>query len=215
MKKMAKQISGIMSQMKAQLANMPPQQRKMMEDMLKKKMPQLNKQVAPKKYVFKKMKSGVKVGKWSTTQYSSTLNGKKQSEFFVSNWRALGLTEDPKPVAIELSKTMEEMLSSLKSSVKHLGGDNSMVSGAKEWMKYGIPVKVISFKNGKATGVNLLKEVKNISHKKGTFLPPKGYSKQKEPNGEYGYGYGWKIILFNHLSAFTSVSSSLFFINMS
>jgi len=186
MQKMSKKLSTIMQQMQAQLANMPADQRKMMEQMLKGQMPAglVNGKGAKekkKKYTFKKVKSGVVIGDWPTTKYISYIDGVKNAEFYAANWKALALKEDPTVIAIELSKTLSQMFSSLQKSFKGVAQGQAAFENAQGWMKYGIPIKVVTFKKGKVAATTLMTEVKSSRLSKAIFLPPKNYKKKKSP----------------------------------
>ena len=78
MKQMGQQMSGMMAQMQAQMKNMPPEQRAMMEKMMKGKMPQAAAAAAPKT-VYTAKGSG-SVNGFSCTRYEGDLSGVKESE---------------------------------------------------------------------------------------------------------------------------------------
>ena len=71
MKQMAQQMSGMMAQMQAAMKNMPPEQRAMMEKMMKGKMPQA---AAPAPKTVYTAKGGGSVKGFSCTKYEGDLS---------------------------------------------------------------------------------------------------------------------------------------------
>ena len=75
MKQLAQQMSGMMAQMQAAMKNMTPEQRAMMEKMMKGKMPQAA--AAAPKTVYTAKGSG-SVNGFSCTKYEGDLSGEKE-----------------------------------------------------------------------------------------------------------------------------------------
>jgi len=179
--KTAKKVQVFADKMKKQIAKMSPQHRKMMLEMMSGKVSDPSKSPAKeKKFTLKKIKSGVKVGKWSTTQYASYLDGVKKSDLYFTGWKKLGLKKDPTALAMELSRTLSTLFGNApamrKTPQKH-----AMFNQAENWLKHGIPIKIVNFRNGKVTKTSIVTEVKNSNFSAKTFVPPKGYAKKKNP----------------------------------
>ncbi|MEF9426383.1 MAG: DUF3617 domain-containing protein, partial [Candidatus Mariimomonas ferrooxydans] len=88
-KKIKGQMDEAMRMMQEQMKNMPPEQRAMMEQMMKgKTIP-----TQPEKTVFKKVASGVKVGKWKCNTYKGYLRGELTEEVCSTSWKKLGIKQ--------------------------------------------------------------------------------------------------------------------------
>lgn len=162
---LANTMDAALKQMQEQLAKLPPEQRKMMEDMLKQNMPGAG---AQGKTTYKKTGSG-KVGSWSCEKYESYQDGKKKAEMCVVDPQLLGFSEADFKALKDLAKPFEKLAKDLGSMLPQDG-----VDGAPK----GAPVKSTVFEDGKAKSESLIKEVKKEGVSPALFEVPKGFAKK-------------------------------------
>lgn len=146
-------------QMAAQMEKMPPEQRKMMEDMMKKMMPGGD---APKTE-FKSMGNGGKINGWNTVKYEAIREGEKRSDIWLADFSAVGVTEADFAPFKHMSKYFEKF-----------APDN-------EWklQDKGMPVKTITYKDGKPEFQTEVKSVKKEAQPAALFEVPAGFALKK------------------------------------
>lgn len=162
---LANTMDAALKQMQEQLAKLPPEQRKMMEDMMKENMPGAGSQG---KTTFKKTGSG-KVGSWSCEKYESWQAGAKKAEMCVVDPQLLGFSEADFKALKDLAKPFEKLAKDMGSMLPQDG-----LEGAPK----GAPVKSTVFENGKAKSETLIKEVKKETVSPAQFEVPKGFAKK-------------------------------------
>jgi len=152
MKQLAEQMSGAMAQMNAAMKNMPPEQRAMMEKMMKGKMPQAA--AAAPKTVYTAKGSG-SVNGFSCTKYEGDRNGVKESEVCAALPAQLKLSASDMQIFEKMREFSNSLLSSLANSpVKISVPTNSFEAGYE-----GFPVQKTEFENGQPTHRGELKSV--------------------------------------------------------
>ncbi len=170
-----KQIKSQMDQatrmMQEQIKNMPPEQRAMIEEMMKgQAMPA---PAEPEKTVFKKVASGVKVGKWKCDTYKGYRGGRLTEEVWTTSSKNLGIGQKDFRVMQSMAEFMSE-LSPEAASLFSVGSD--------EWKKKqgypGIPVRIISYSKGKKAFQMEIQDVKKRRINPSRFNLPKGLTKQ-------------------------------------
>lgn len=146
-------------QMAAQMEKMPPEQRKMMEDMMKKMMPGAD---APKTE-FKTTGSGGKINGWNTVKYEAIREGAKRSDIWLADFNAVGVSEADFAPFRHMSKYFEKF-----------APDN-------EWklQDKGMPVKTITYKDGKPEFQTEVKSVKKEPQAASLFEVPAGFTMKK------------------------------------
>ncbi|MBI2377569.1 MAG: DUF4412 domain-containing protein [Deltaproteobacteria bacterium] len=93
MKKAGEAMGGAMAQMQAQMAAMPPEQRKMMEQMMAGRgMPPPGAQESKREYKANGKKD--KVNGFATQGYDALRDGKPDAELWVADWKAVELRQD-------------------------------------------------------------------------------------------------------------------------
>jgi hypothetical protein len=149
-----------MKKMKAQLAQMPPEQRKMMEDMMAKMY--AGGPEAPKTE-FRKTGSGGKINGWSTDKYEAVREGGKKSDIWVSEYKTLGISESEVHVFKDLARYFEK------------------IAPTSEWQisDKGMPVKSLTYKDGKPEFQMEVKEVKKENQPASLFEVPAGMTQKK------------------------------------
>ena len=162
--KMAGAVSQAMQQMKAQLKNMPPAQRKMMEDMMKKQGMDINMDsaVSVKPPTYKKVKSGVKINGFTADEYSAYKNNQKTMEGWFVSPSKVGLKKSDMAVFKKLGKFFSK-ISQGRSVMSNFDDENSP----------GYPVKQIVFTDGQPTMEMEVKKVERATFGPDAFrLPP-------------------------------------------
>jgi hypothetical protein len=153
MKQMGQQMSAAMAQMQAAMKNMPPDQRAMMEKMMKGKMPQAA--AAAPKTVYTAKGSG-SVNGFSCTKYEGDLSGVKESEVCAALPAQIKLT----PADLQIFEKMKQFSSSLLSALANSPVHISVPSGYGCEEGYeGFPIQKIDFENGQATKRSELKSI--------------------------------------------------------
>jgi len=153
MKQMGQQMSAAMAQMQAAMKNMPPDQRAMMEKMMKGKMPQAA--AAAPKTVYTAKGSG-SVNGFSCTKYEGDLSGVKESEVCAALPAQIKLT----PADLQIFEKMKQFSSSLLSALANSPVHISVPSGYGFEEGYeGFPIQKIDFENGQATKRSELKSI--------------------------------------------------------
>jgi hypothetical protein len=158
-----------MRMMQEQMKKMPPEQRAMMEQMMKgKAMP-----AQPEKKVFKKVASGVMAGKWKCDKYEGYRGGQLTEEVWTTSWKNLGIEQKDFRVMQSMGEFMSE-LSPDAASQFNVGSD--------EWEEKqgypGVPVRTISYSMGQKVSQNEIQEIKKEQIDSSLFELPKGLTKQ-------------------------------------
>ena len=143
---LGQQLQGVMSQMEEQMKNLSPQQREMMEKMMKGRLPQ--KSTAPSvKTVYTKKGSG-SVNGFSCTQYEGTRDGEKVSEVCAAQSNAVGLSADD----FQVFEKMRDFMSGLQDAIANMPFAKSLTDADLSEPGFeGFPIQRISFSNGKPT----------------------------------------------------------------
>jgi hypothetical protein len=139
--------------MEAQMKNMPPEQRAMMEKMMKGKMPQAA--AAAPKTVYT-AKGGGSVNGFSCTKYEGDLNGQKESEVCAALPAQLKLTAADLDVFEKMRQFSSTLVSALANSPIRVAAPKGygLESGYE-----GFPVQKTEFDNGQATKRSELKSI--------------------------------------------------------
>lgn len=159
-------MDAAMKKMQEQLAKLPPEQREMMEKMMKENMPQMSGGSA--KATYKKTGSG-KVGSWACDKYETWVDGKKKSEGCYVEPQLLGFSEADFAGLKEMAKPFEKIAKDLQAMFPKDG-----VEGAPK----GAPVKTTLYDNGQATAETSIKSVKKENLAANSFEVPAGFAKK-------------------------------------
>jgi hypothetical protein len=156
---MTAKMNEAMKQMQAQIQNMPPERRKMMEEMMAKMRPGGK----ASKTSYRKLGDGGKVGRWATEKYEGTRDGTKVSELWTVAPKAIGIGEEDVLVLKDMGKFFEKFAK-----------DFSGMIGNQENGLQGVPVKTVAFKDGAARWQSELKDVKKEDLAASLFEIPAG-----------------------------------------
>jgi hypothetical protein len=167
LRQMRHQMDEYKRQMEAAMKNMPPEQRAMMEQMMKSQMPA---EPQTPKISYRKMGSG-RVGRWYCTEYQGFSNGAKVEEVWVTPFSTLGIS----PSDLDVLKEMGDFFNEF-----YKGSGNSLVGDTKKWEKVfkGFPVKTKAYENGKVVYEDTVVEVKRTSLPITLFEVPKGLKQE-------------------------------------
>jgi hypothetical protein len=157
MKQLGQQMAGMSAQMEAAMKNMTPEQRAMMEKMMKGKMPQAA--AAAPKTVYTAKGSG-SVNGFSCTKYEGDLSGQKESEVCAALPAQLKLT----PGDLQIFEKMRQFSSDLLSALANSPMRASVPKGYGFESGYeGFPIQKVDFENGQATRRGELKSITRVS----------------------------------------------------
>lgn len=161
MKQMAAQMSGAMAQMDAAMKNMPPEQRAMMEKMMKGKMPQA---AAPVKTVYT-AKGGSSVNGFSCTKYEGMRGAEKEADVCAAVPAQLKLTASDMQIFEKMREFSSSLLSALSNSpVKISVPTNSLEAGYE-----GFPIQRTEYSGGQPTTRGELKSITRVSFSDADF----------------------------------------------
>ncbi len=163
MKQLAEQMSGAMAQMEAAMKSMPPEQRAMMEKMMKGKMPQAA--AAAPKTVYT-AKGNATINGFSCTKYDGVRGAEKVSEICAGSASQIKVN----PGDYQIYEKLTEFSAGLQDALKNSPLGASIQTGAigDSGIK-GFPVQTISFSNGQPSNRMELKSVANMSFSDADF----------------------------------------------
>jgi hypothetical protein len=163
MDQMGQQMQGAMAQMNEAMKNMPPQQREMMEKMMKGKMPQMGAAAAPTTYAAKGKST---VNGFGCTQYEGTRSGEKVAELCASQTAALKFASADS----QIFEKMREFMAGFQKAMANSPFMANMSSTSFTDPGYeGFPVLRINFRGGQATNKQELKSAANASFSDADF----------------------------------------------
>jgi hypothetical protein len=168
-RKIKGQMDEAMRMMQEQMKNLPPEQRAMMEKMMKgNTMP-----AQPEKTVFKKVTSGVMVNTWKCDKYEGYRGGQLTEEVWTASWEDLGIEQND----FRVMQSMGEFVSELSpDAASHFN------VGSDEWEKEqgypGVPVRTISYSMGEKVFQTEIQDIKRQEVDSSLFELPKGLSRE-------------------------------------
>jgi Domain of unknown function (DUF4412) len=164
MKQLGAQINAAMAQMQEQMKNLPPEQRKMVEQMMKGKMPQAAANAAPKTVYT--AKGGGSVSGFSCTKYEGMEGNQKVADVCAASASQIRLA----PGDFQVFQKMKDFVASLTSAMSSLPFYSNLAAG--RYFENGIegfPIQRISYENGKADDRSELKSVTPASFSDADF----------------------------------------------
>ncbi len=142
-----------------QTKHLTPEQKQMMEKMMQSRGMPAMQPAGAAKITYKKAASGEKVNQWVCARYEGYREDKKIKEVWTTDWKSLGLTPESFKVMKDLSEFFAEFAKDMASSFDKIGSE--------EWEKQqgytGIPVKTLSYMDGKLRSATEVTEVKQES----------------------------------------------------
>ncbi|MGH7598340.1 MAG: DUF4412 domain-containing protein, partial [bacterium] len=160
-----------------QTKHLTPEQKQMMEKMMQSRGMPAMQPAGAAKITYKKAASGEKVNQWVCARYEGYREDKKIKEVWTTDWKSLGLTPESFKVMKDLSEFFAEFAKDMASSFDKIGSE--------EWEKQqgytGIPVKTLSYMDGKLRAATEVTEVKQESLAAALFDLPTGLTKKEMP----------------------------------
>ena len=166
MEKLSVKLNQAMTDMQKQLEQLPEAQRKIMEDMMKKNMPQQSND-----FEVEVKEVGVENG---LQKYEVWIGGEKRSEVWVASAESQGLPKGSFASFQKLSKFYEELLSPLASNPMFQSMGANPFPGFANLS--GVPVRIVHLEEGRETR---LSEADVESFSSDLFSPPSGYKEMK------------------------------------
>ena len=154
--RMGQQMQGMASQMEAMLKNVPPEQRAMMEQMMKGQMPQAAAPQASARTVYAAAGSDT-VNGVSCTKYLGMKGGQKVSEVCAAGPAAIKLG----PQDYQVFEKMREFMSGLMDAVQKMPMAQMVESSVSDPGFEGFPVRRVRYSNGAAVEREQLKAIKS------------------------------------------------------
>jgi hypothetical protein len=168
---MGAMVSGLMGQMQAQMANLPPEQRAQMEAMMRGRgMGMAGAAASPTTY---KRTGSDRVGKWACDKYEGYRGGQKVSELCTAAPAAIGVTAADFAVTEQLAEFIGAVMPQARDRVSVLGR-----GGADGYT--GFPIRSIVTVGDQATTTELT-EVSRQTFSDAVFAIPAGFQKQAMP----------------------------------
>lgn len=171
---MRQQMEAALAQVRQQLASMPPDQRKAMEEMLAKQGAMAQPGAAP---VVTYEKSGGKetVGKWSCEGYARLENGRKAQDLCIARIADLGLARDDLKAFTSMSAMMKAGLG------RNPGAAMDFDAMSKAVGFDGLPVRTVTYLPNGTQSQIVVTAVERKALPPATFELPAGYAKQEMP----------------------------------
>jgi hypothetical protein len=171
---MQNQTNSAMAQMQEQMRGLPPDQRALMEQMMRGRGLPGAAPAAPK--VEYRQTGSDKVGQWTCTKYEGTVGGQKTTEVCTVDPKEFGMAAADFEAARQLSQFMKSMLPNSTESV--------FVNGTAQDQGFsGVPVRRTSFRNGAVESVTEITETRRQAFPATTFDAPAGFRKEAMPGG--------------------------------
>jgi hypothetical protein len=175
MEQMGQQINGALAQMQEQLKNVPPEQRALVEQMMRARGGQVAAAPQPAKIEYRKTGSD-KVGQWSCTAYDGYRGQEKVAAVCAVDPKDLGVT----PADFEITRQLQEFMKTLAPQA----ADRIVALGKAEDQGFaGIPIRRTQFKNGAVDSVSELTEFQRQAFPASTFEVPSGFRKESMAGG--------------------------------
>jgi hypothetical protein len=172
---MRQQMDAALAQVRQQMANMPPDQRKMVEEMLAKQGGALGQPGVAPTVTFERSGGKQTVGKWSCEGYARLENGRKTQDMCIARIADVGLTRDD-------LKAFTSMSAMLKTG---LGRDQGTAMDFDAMSKAigfeGVPVRTVVYLPNGRQHESTMKSVERKSLPPATFELPAGYTRQEIP----------------------------------
>jgi hypothetical protein len=150
---------------------MPEDQRKMIEEQMKGRMPGLGQQ-APPVVETRKTEETKTISGYKCVCYENLVDGEKKSQIWVTDWKKAGVPAESFEVFKKMSRFFQEMLASMPAMAQQAAGDQ-MFQGMDD--VDGFPVLFESYEGSEVTREVLFKEVEKKTIDPSTFEIPEGY----------------------------------------
>lgn len=180
LREIASQVGAAMSQIQEALKNVPESQRKMVEEMMKKRMPQ----AAPQRPVVEIRKTGERAEQagYPCVKYETLLDGRKVSELWVTDWANVEGGAEAVAAFKDMAGFFREMMDAFASASGPMGGFVSdLGNSAFEHLAEidGFPVVTREFDGEELEGESTLRSASRRTLDPADFEPPAGYKRRE------------------------------------
>ena len=175
MEQLSAQLGGVMKQMEAELAKLPPEQRAMMEEMMKSKMP-AGMAGAGTAGPPRRIEVGAveKVGEYSCTLHTLFAGDDKVWEICAAPEKALPAATSE---ALGAFRAMSRFAEQLRDALQQGPLADMIATPFNELTEVnGLPIRVRSFDRGQITNESILKSIASQELDAGVFNVPDGYA---------------------------------------
>ena len=174
----ADQLNGLEAQMREALKDVPPEQRAMVEQMMKGRMPAQAKAPARPKIEFRNTGDHASKNGYPSVKYEATINHRKMQEFWVTDWSNVDGGDD----AVEAFQAMADLVKRIRDSMPKFGADEDADDNPFEHMQEmdGFPVLTYDYaSDGSIASESSLRSSTQRAVAAAEFEPPAAY-KQRE-----------------------------------
>jgi len=180
LRKIAAQIGNAMSQIEQALKNVPESQRKMVEEMMKKRLPQAA-AAGPVIEVRKSAERGDRAG-YPCVKYEVLRGGNLVTELWVTGWDNVEGGEQAAAVFKDMAGFFRDMMETFKNASGPMGGFVADIGNAAfEHMSQidGFPVITRQLDGGKLENESILRSSARRTLAAADFEPPAGYKRRE------------------------------------
>jgi len=178
--RLAGQLGDAMKQMEAALANVPPEQRAMVEQMMRGRGMGAAAAAPRPAPELRRTSERAEHSGFSTVKYEVLVEGRKTREFWVTDWNNIDGFQEAQPAFEAMAAMMKRLLDVLAQSP--LGNLADMDTGGYEYMTElgGFPVLTREFgSTGELETETTLRSIRRESIPASEFQPPEGYRQQQ------------------------------------
>ncbi len=169
------QAIDMMAKMREQMEKMPPQQREMVEKMMKSRMGDMAGGAQPAKTEFTKVASGQEIHQWTCDKYEGVREGQKQREVWTTAPDQLGLAMSDFKVMQQMGEFFKGFSQFAREAPFRVGSEAAQLEGDYA----GVPVRQIFYQGGRPNMKTEINEVGREDFDASLFELPQGYKKQK------------------------------------
>ncbi len=178
MKNMSPEIQARMKEAMEQLKNLPPEQQEMAKKYMN--LPTETPQ-EPLKTVYKLVDAGATYNNWRCRKYEGYVAEEKVEEVLAVDFSELGVSQSD----FQVFRRMSEFFGSLGDMAEEMAPKFNV--GSEEWEKEqgyrGIPVKTVTFDQGKPVSTTMVKEVRKQPLRGDEFRLPEGLTRENPLEG--------------------------------
>lgn len=165
-----------MQQMESEMAKLPPEQRKAVEEPMKKQGAGSEEAGKESKDELKKTGEKKTISGFSCTRYDFFVDGEKSSEFWVAAPGQRGLTTSDLAPVKEMAQFFEALGSALTNAVGQGGGE---FNWTEAWKYEGFPILTREFDDGEVKSEVLVESIAKERIDSAQFEIPAGYQRKK------------------------------------
>ncbi|MFQ3670758.1 MAG: hypothetical protein SNJ84_04810 [Verrucomicrobiia bacterium] len=179
---LADQVAGAMKQVQEQLANLPPEQRAMVEKMMQAQMPAgvslPGAATPPRTGRWEKVASGETVGRWTCDHYRYLEGDTVQREVWTAPLNTAGIDPSAWTVMTQLGDLFKGFAEKMPMVIPKDQIDPASWDLPPDLRTRAFPVKFVEFNNGQPASETVFASIESTSFPADTFAPPEGYQEK-------------------------------------